>query len=139
MNVVDPILHQSRWQPLALALCAPGTAFGAVTYGRLAEMIHNVGRHAVEHRLARGSLLALLIKDPILHAIFILGLTKLGIVTASAREPLLPEKLHVDAVLADKPYQLPGGQHVTIVDKSWATSSGAPPAPVASEPFFDTE
>jgi acyl-coenzyme A synthetase/AMP-(fatty) acid ligase len=127
MNVVDPILHQCRWQPLALALCAPGTIFNAVTYSRLAEMVHNVGRHADEHGLARGQIVALLIKDPILHAVFILGLTRRGIVTASAREPLLPERLHVDAVLADAPYQLASGQSVTLVDKSWTSGSGAAP------------
>jgi acyl-CoA synthetase (AMP-forming)/AMP-acid ligase II len=76
MNVVDPIIHRCRWQPLALALCAPGTIFGAVTYDRLAEMIHNIGRHAGEHGLARGQIVVLLIKDPILHVAFILGLTK---------------------------------------------------------------
>jgi hypothetical protein len=34
----------------------------------------------------RGNVVALFIKDPILHAVFILGLTKLGIVTVSSRE-----------------------------------------------------
>jgi acyl-coenzyme A synthetase/AMP-(fatty) acid ligase len=125
MNVVDPILFQCRWQPFALALCAPGTIFNTVTYGRLAQMIHNVGRNAREHGLVRGNMAALLIKDPILHAAFILGLTKIGVVPVSPRELILPKELRVDAIFADASCSL-GDQHATVIDKNWTMGAGVP-------------
>jgi hypothetical protein len=50
VNTVDPILFQSRCQPLALALCAPGSPFGPVSYGRLAQMIHAIAAQRVNER-----------------------------------------------------------------------------------------
>ena len=126
MNIVDPILFHCRWQPLAPAVCAPGTMFNLVTYGRLERFIHNIGRNARDHGLVRGQVVALFIRDPILHVAFILGLTKLGIVTVSARELDLPEELHVDAVLADGSYPEEGGRPAVRVDESWVKGSGAP-------------
>jgi acyl-coenzyme A synthetase/AMP-(fatty) acid ligase len=126
MNIVDPILFQCRCQPLALALCAPGSSFGPVTYGRLEPFIHNVGRKAREHALVRGNVVALFIKDPILHAVFILGLTKLGIVTVSSRELELQTGLRVDASFADSSYPADSGRPVVVVDGSWLTGDGSP-------------
>jgi hypothetical protein len=54
---------------------AARSLIGVATYSHLAEMIHNTGRYAGEHGLARGQMVVLLIKDPILHVAFILGLT----------------------------------------------------------------
>lgn len=132
MNIVDPILFQCRWQPFDLALCAPGTMFGPVTYGRLERIIYSVGRKATEHGLERGKVAALFIKDPILHVAFILGLAKIGVVTVSGRDLSLPKQLHLDAIFADSPYQLGDARFVTVVDKSWAESEG--PSPVDSKP-----
>jgi len=134
MNIVDPILFQSKCQPLALALCAPGSNFGAVTYRRLAQFIHNVGHRVRDHGLLRGKVVALFIKDPILHAAFILGLTKLGIVTVSSRELELPKELPVDAVFADSSYPSDGGRQVVVVDGSWLTGDGPGDDEIVEEP-----
>jgi acyl-coenzyme A synthetase/AMP-(fatty) acid ligase len=124
MNIVDPILFQARWQPFELALCAPGSIFGSVTYGQLARMILSVERKAAEHGLASGKVAALFIKDPILHVVFVLALARIGVVTVSARELTLPKSLHVDAIFADLPYQLGDSRSLTVIDKSWAMIEG---------------
>lgn len=128
MNIIEPILFQCRWQPLALALCAPGTIFNSVTYERLERFIHNVSRKAEQHGLTRGNIVALFIKDPILHSIVILGLSKLGVVTLSARETRLPNELHADAVLVDSSYPSGGHYRTIIVDKSWADEDSCLPS-----------
>ncbi len=139
MNIVDPILFQCKCQPLALALCAPGTIFNSVTYGRLGQLIHNVGRNAREHGLVRGNVAALFIKDPILHAAFILGLTKLGIVTVSSRELELPKELHVDAAFADSSYPSDGGRRVVTVDKNWTMGDGTPSGDIAGSDLSEDQ
>lgn len=126
MNIVDPILFHCRWQPLAPAVCAPGTKLNAVTYGRLEQFIHNVGRNAREHGLKRHDVVALFIRDPILHIAFILGLAKLGVVTVSRRELELPKELHVDALLADASYPADASQPAVRVDETWLNGPGTP-------------
>jgi acyl-CoA synthetase (AMP-forming)/AMP-acid ligase II len=127
MNIVDPILFHCRWQPSAPALCAPGTIFNRVSYGQLETFIHNVGRKARENGLARGSVVALFIKDPILHAVVVLGLMKIGVLTASAREMELPSGLHIDHLLADASFPSQGRQNIIHVDKDWVAGDGKPP------------
>ena len=129
MNIVDSVLFQSKCQPLALALCIPGTKFNHVTYGQLARFIYNVGRNAQSCGLVRGNKVALFVRDPILHCVLILGLTKLGIVTVSSREQNLPKELTVDAALADSSYPVDGPHRVTVVDNTWLAGDGLPLEP----------
>lgn len=124
MNIIDPILFQCKWQPLGLALCAPGTIFNSVTYGRLERFIHNVSRNARKHGLARGNVVALFIKDPILHSAVILGLTNMGVVTVSARELALPKELRVDAILVDSSYPSHKQPGAILVDVNWVKGDG---------------
>jgi len=98
MNVVDPILFQAKMNPESPAICAPGTLFDTITYGRLERWIHNIGRMALSRGLAPGNIVALSIKDKIFHAAVILGLARLGIVTVSGRNQKLPQELPVDRV-----------------------------------------
>ncbi|MBX9823614.1 MAG: acyl--CoA ligase [Xanthobacteraceae bacterium] len=126
MNIVDPILFQCKCQPLALALCAPNSLFNQVSYRQLERFIHNVGRHAHANGLVRGNVIALFLRDPILHSVMILGLTKAGIVTLSSREQNLPKELTVDAALVDESYPADGGVRAIKVDQSWTTGDGSP-------------
>ena len=78
-------------------------ALPLVRYGRLEQFIYNVAHNARAQGLEPGSVVALLIDEPILHAAFILGLAYLGVETVSLRSAEVPNELHVDAVIADKP------------------------------------
>ena len=126
MNLVDPILFQCRWQPMALALFAPKTMFNSVTYGQLEKYIHNIGRKAMECGLGRGKVAALFIKDPILHGLLFLGLTKIGVVTVSAQEAKLPRELTIDALLVEPTDKLHATAPAIAVDKSWIEGPGRP-------------
>jgi acyl-CoA synthetase (AMP-forming)/AMP-acid ligase II len=126
MNIVDPILFQCRYQPPAAAICAPGTGIGLISYGRLEQFIHNIGRRALTLGLSPGSIVAILIEDPIFHAAIVLALTRLGIVTFSARGEQFPDELKVDAVISDKPLPSLPTHRVVLADMSWTTGDGRP-------------
>ncbi len=81
MNIVDSILFQSEMQPKAAALCAPGSAIGLISYGRLRQFIHNICRNIRKLGLARGQTVAASIKDEIFQAAVTLALARLGIAT----------------------------------------------------------
>lgn len=102
MNLVDPILFQSRFQPMAPAIILAGD-HPPITYAQLGRFIHSVSRKAHKHGLIPGQVVALLVNDPILHIAFVLGLTKLGAVTVSGHQLELPPVLRADAVLSDTP------------------------------------
>src|SRR5262245_35585638 len=125
MNIVDNILYQCRFQAPALALAAPGTALSRVSYRRLEMLIHNVSRRAAAFGLARGHVVALFIKEPVLHAAILLGLTRLGVATVSGRNPELPAVLKIAALITDLnfPYQAP---MVLRADFGWTEGDGTP-------------
>jgi acyl-coenzyme A synthetase/AMP-(fatty) acid ligase len=131
MNIIDPILFHARFQPLAPAICSYGTSFQSVTYGRLAQHIHNVAGRTHQHGLVRGNLVALYIKDPLLHIVFILAMMKIGVVTLSGREPELPAEVKPDAIFADSFFPREGRSNVVVVDQSWAAGDGRPPGDLA--------
>jgi hypothetical protein len=54
MNIVDPVLFQAKLNPAAPAICVPGAARPLISYGRLAQAIHNISRAALSCGLARG-------------------------------------------------------------------------------------
>src|SRR5438132_12167839 len=102
MNVVDPILFQCRNKPAEIALSAPGTVLNIVSYGRLERSINNVCHKVLSLGLARGTLVAVFIEDVLLHAIILLALTRLGIVTISGRSKKMPWRFRASAVITDK-------------------------------------
>lgn len=126
MNIVDPILFQGRYQPSTPALLLPGGSHEVVTYDQLGQLIHNVGRNAYENGLSRGNVVALIVKDPLLHIVLILGLAKYGIVTVTPNEAVLPASLRVDAIIADVAVSDVGGRRAIFVDESWIAGSGIP-------------
>jgi acyl-CoA synthetase (AMP-forming)/AMP-acid ligase II len=137
MNIVDPILYQARHRPSAPAICCPGSKLNLISYGRLERFINNIGRRALAEGIGRDQVVAILVGDKILHAALILGLTRLGVVTISARhEKLLPE-LKVDVAITDAPRPFENAKRVVLADMSWAEGDGKPLADkalYASEP-----
>jgi acyl-coenzyme A synthetase/AMP-(fatty) acid ligase len=122
MNVVDPILFQSRHNPEAPAICAPGVDL--VTYARLEKSIHNVARRAFNAGLSPGDSVAIFLpQHPVFHAVLILGLAQLGIATASVTTRKLPTTLRFDAMLSDGPNPHTHIKPITV-DPSWITGDG---------------
>src|SRR5262249_37746529 len=126
MNIVDPILFQCRYQPPTPALCAPGTGIGLISYARLEQFIHNISHRVVALGLAPGSIVAILINDPIFHTAIILALTRLGIVTLSGRQEGFPPELKIDAIIADRALPSLAYYRVVLADLSWTTGDGKP-------------
>jgi acyl-CoA synthetase (AMP-forming)/AMP-acid ligase II len=133
MNIFDAFLIQGRHQPTALAICTPGTGLDRVSYGRLAEFVHNVGQHALAAGLKPKDTVAIFARDMILHWALVLGLGRIGIVTLSGLDPALPGGFRIDAVLSDVLARYPHAQRVIPVDAGWLEGDGKPPA-VESEP-----
>jgi fatty-acyl-CoA synthase len=126
MNIVDPILAQCRYQPHAVALCVPGAPNALITYAQLQRFIHNIARHALRTGLKRGDTVALLVDDPIGHAMLILGLAKAGVICMSARAEL-PKEMKIDAVIAAPGKAIPAGRRFIQVDSAWTDGDGTPP------------
>lgn len=124
MNIVEPILFQAKFRPEAPALCAQG--IDVVSYARLAAQMNNVARRALGYGLTRGSVVALSVEDPMLHAALILGLTQAGIVPVSVAAQKPPAGLKLDAVLSSTAYPFaPEAKHF-IIDHWWITGDGRP-------------
>ena len=124
MNIADLVLYQCRQQPPAPALCAPGSELGLVSYARLERFIHNIGQRAHALGLARGDVAAILIRDPILHVAFILGLSRIGVVTVSVRSPDLPKELQVAALISATPVRFSNAGRAIIIDTAWTEGDG---------------
>jgi acyl-coenzyme A synthetase/AMP-(fatty) acid ligase len=125
MNIIEPILFQCRNNPPGAALAAPGTHFNVISYARLERSIHNICRKALALGLARGNIVAVFVNDQALHALILLALTRLGVITFSGRNPKLPPEPRVNALITDStfPYQ---AERVILADASWATGDDKP-------------
>ena len=122
MNIVEPILFQAKLRPEAAALCAPG--IDVVSYGRLVVQMNNIARRAISLGLKRGDVVILSINEPMLHAATILGLTQVGIITASAAMQKPPAGLKIDAVISTTNYPFaPQAQHL-LLDSGWTMGEG---------------
>jgi acyl-CoA synthetase (AMP-forming)/AMP-acid ligase II len=128
VNVVDAILFQAKHQPTALAVCAPGSRFNLVSYGRLADFIRNIGAHAFSAGLRRGNIVAISAADPVLHLALVLALTKLGVVTLSLGTGAIPPGLLVDAIVCDHHGQFGKVTRVTVCDWMWTMDPRSRPS-----------
>ena len=128
MNIIDPIMFHCRNTPTEPALAAPGTTLNIMSYGRLERSLNSVCRRALGLGLARGNVVALYVRDRMLHAILALSLTRLGIVTISGFNPKLPKTLKVDAVLTDYDYPYAIAR-IVPVDCDWTTGEETPIKP----------
>jgi acyl-CoA synthetase (AMP-forming)/AMP-acid ligase II len=127
VNIVSAFLAQARHGPAAPAVCAPGTYFNVVSYGRLESMSNNIGNRAAAMGLKRGHTVAIVVGDPILQLALFLGLARLGIVTLTCRSAAWPAELKVDAVVADNPAALSSPVPIFQVDLGWVQGEGRPP------------
>src|SRR5215813_4178946 len=123
MNIVEQILFQARYQPGAPALCAQGN--DVISYARLVAQMNTVARRALSLGLASGNVVALSLEEPLVHSVFILGLTQIGIIPVSVAGHQPPPGLKVDAVISSRPY--PFAQQAThfIFDALWLTGDGS--------------
>ena len=122
MNVVEPIFLQSENKPSELALCAPGTDFNIVSYARLRRSVNSLCRRLISAGIVSGYRIAVVIDDPILHALVLIALTRLGVVTISSQEQGLTWPIKLDGVIADKSYEFRGGRTI-FVDSAWTTDN----------------
>jgi acyl-CoA synthetase (AMP-forming)/AMP-acid ligase II len=126
MNIVDAILYQCRHRPSQVAICCPGTKTNLISYGRLERFINNIGRQALTLGIARGSVAAVMVADKIFHAAIVLGLTRVGVITVSARHEKLPKELNVDVVITDTPRQFENVKRIVVADTMWTMGDGKP-------------
>ncbi|HUL88193.1 MAG TPA: hypothetical protein VLU23_08435, partial [Pseudolabrys sp.] len=131
MNLVEPILFQAKLNPMALAICVPGSKLQSVSYGQLVRFIHNTARMALKSGIAPGSVVATYISDTILHMSLSLGLMHVGVTTLSLRSPKPVAEIAPDVILTDAPGKITSGGTVLNIDYSWLESGGptAEPAP----------
>jgi acyl-coenzyme A synthetase/AMP-(fatty) acid ligase len=129
MNIADPILFQSEIQPKAAAMCAPGSAIGLISYGRLAQFIHNIARHIRKLGLAPRQIVAVSIKDDIFQAAVMLALARLNIVTVSNYDERALSAVKIDAVITDSPAAFVKVPQLILADLSWTRGDGAALAP----------
>ena len=130
MNIVEPILFQSKLSPFTTAICVPGSKFDSVRYGMLEAFIHNVARTALKSGIVPGNIVATHINDTILHTAFVLGLMHAGATTLSLRGPKPVAGITPDVILTDVPGNVANSGTVLAVDQSWLEGDGAA-APVA--------
>lgn len=124
LNIVEPILAQSRYQPHAVALCAPGERHAVITYAQVAALIHNIARHAIDVGLSRGDTVVTFVDDAIMHALLILGLAEAGVISISARNPDLPKEIKIDMIVSDPGRTFSGNYRVVPIDSSWMQGDG---------------
>jgi acyl-CoA synthetase (AMP-forming)/AMP-acid ligase II len=125
MNIVEPILFQCKLNPLAMAICVPGSKYGSVNYGMLDRFIHNAARTALKSGIAPRTLVATYIKDTVLHTSLTLGLMHVGVTTLSLRGPKPVAGITPDVILTDAPGKISGGVTVLGVEQSWLEDDGA--------------
>ena len=63
------------------------------------------------------------IEDPIFHAIVLIALTRLGIVTVSGTTRGFSWHFAIDAVVADQPFEFPAGK-VILAHADWTSGEG---------------
>jgi acyl-coenzyme A synthetase/AMP-(fatty) acid ligase len=129
MNIVDQILFQGRYHPPAAAICAPGKGIGLVSYGRLALYLNNISAKLLALGVSRGDVVAVFVSDSILHATIILALMRLGIVSVSIFDGVVPSGLNVKTVIADGTPVASEATRVIVVDPSALEGDGKPVDP----------
>ena len=127
MHIVSAFLAQARHQPAEPAICAPGTPFNVVSYGRLETMANNIGRHASANGLQRGDVVAIMTGDPIFHLALFLGLARIGAQTLSSSNANFPRELRVDAIVTDNPAAVASRIRTIRADLGWTEGDGKPP------------
>jgi long-chain acyl-CoA synthetase len=126
VNVVDPILFQCRSNAAQPAICAPGDNVEAMTYAQLEFMLNALTRAVLALGLQRGQVVGVLIGNKILHAVLLLALARIGVVTVSCRGRSLPKELGAVAVMTETPEPFANVDRIILVDRDWTRGDGAP-------------
>lgn len=126
MNIVEPILFQSKQCPPAPALCSPGTSLNVVSYARLERFIHNIGRRALAAGIRPGQIAAIQVNDYIFHAAIALALARIGVATLSVTDLNLPAGLPVASIISSGSAAFGNwtGLPVVLADLSWTEGDG---------------
>ncbi len=127
MNIVEPVLFQCKLNPIALAICVPGSKYGPVSYSMLERYVQNAARKAIQTGMAPATIVATYIRDTVLHTSITLGLMYAGMTTLSLREPKLVAGIKPDLILTDVPGKIFGDVTVLAVDQSWLWEEMAEP------------
>ena len=112
---------------MAAAVCAPGTYFNVVSYGRLEAFANNIATRARSLGLKRGDTVAIFVKDQIFHLALILGMTQIGMVTLSPGSTALPAGFPIDAVVTDADAPFRNVKRIIQADRTWTTGDGTVP------------
>lgn len=130
MNIVEPILFQAMHNAPAPAMCAPGMALGLISYGRLSQFINNIGRRALALDVPPDGIVAIHIREPILHSAIVLAFANIGVATLSVREPAFPPGLSVHTLVTDAPHVRPPGPiKIVATGMDWTQGDGQPLEP----------
>jgi len=129
MNIVDPILFQCARQPPAAAICVPGSGIGLISYRRLEWFLHNVSRRLISLGLPPGSMVAVDIEDVIFHAIVLLALMRLGMITVSLRHDQVSLPIGAAALVTTNRSAAGNAGRVVLADLSWTDGDGEPLEP----------
>ena len=120
-SYVDAVLCNAAHDPMRPAI---GTESGVVSYGQLAEAVRNATVRCHAAGLGAGTLVGLIVSDPVWQICLTCALHRLGVATAAINANEAKLKLGFTAVLVDegRPEGFTGTMHV--VDSSWFTEVG---------------
>ncbi len=104
-----------------------------MSYGRLTVFIDNVARHALDAGLKRGDIVAIVVNDPIVHWVMILGLERIGVVSLSLQSQQLPAGLGLVAVLTDRTEIIATQIRVVRIDEQWVEEGNGEQLAVATQ------
>ena len=120
VSFIDAVLFHASKAPNSPAL---GLESGVLTYGQLADAIHAAAARCEKERLRPGSLVGLIITDPVWHLCLIAALYRLGVasVSLSAEEANIFAVGDLGAVLHDGMAPVGFAGNALHVDPGWFT------------------
>ena len=126
VNIADAFQFQAFYHPTSLAVCVPGSHYGPVSYGRLLAMSNSIGWRCLAASVKAGHVVAILSSDPVFHLATILALKRIGAVSLSIGQALLPDEFAIDVVITDTAQKFAGCEQVLIADWSWTVGDDRP-------------
>ncbi len=135
-SYVDAVMRHAAHDPFKAAI---GTESGVLSYGQLAEAVACATIRCDRAGLRAGSVVALLINDPVWHICLICALYRLGVVSVSISpsDAGLPLGLAAILVDRDRPADFSGTVH--LVEPDWFANPGAWSGSLPSTPFGPTD